>query len=88
MQYNYYFTSCQDHPELTTVVFVDGINEYALTLPTLEATDFVIQGSFVDYLYRAKHSAPKSIATKFDRIEAQALYTAMMTDTLLDEEAE
>lgn len=34
---------------------------------------------------RTKQPEPSSVPTYFDRIEAQVTYTAMMTDTLLEE---
>lgn len=34
--------------------------------------------------WEAEHSAPEVGATQFDRVEAQAAYTAMMTNTLLE----
>ena len=33
----------------------------------------------------ADYMPPKSVPTQLDRIEAQALYTALMTDTLIEE---
>ena len=88
MQYHYYLTTVRDHPELMYIVFVDANREYPLIVSLAEADDGYIQDHFADLLDQAMQANQPYVPTQLDRIEAQILYTALMTDTLLDEEAE
>ena len=57
--------------EIIARFFEDGV-EYVILERTQEEMD-------ADYM------PPESVPTQLDRIEAQALYTALMTDTLIEE---
>lgn len=62
-----------------TKVFLYDVNEFRVAQDVV--TEDMVMANPADYLEYVPHKAP----TQLDIIEAQTMYTALMTDTLLEE---
>lgn len=65
-----------------TKVFLYDVNEFKV--PQDIVTEDMVKANPAHYLDYTQHDEP----TQLDRIEAQTMYTALMTDTLLEEESD
>ena len=65
------------------VCFSDGESEYSSELVWSEGLDRDIRENYARYLAEAKAHPFAGEPTQLDRVEAQTMYTALMTDTLL-----
>lgn len=65
--------------ETATKVFLYDVNEFRV--PQDIVTEDMVKANPADYLEYVPHIPP----TQLDIIEAQTMYTALMTDTLLEE---
>ncbi len=81
---NYFFTAKNGDPGWVIVSFVDDGYEYRLALENSETLGEEISNNYDYYLDLAKQSTYHDDPTRLDRIEAQTLYTALETDTLLE----
>ena len=68
-----------DDEETETKVFWYDVNEFRVSQDLV--TEDIVKANPANYLDYTPHEAP----TQLDIIEAQTMYTALMTDTLLEE---
>ena len=66
------------------IVTEETVEQYTVTVPIMEARNVEMTQEEIAEFERQQAEAPELEATPEERMEAQVLYTALMTDTLLE----
>lgn len=66
------------------IITAETVEQYTVTVPIMEAQNVDMTPEEIAEYERQQEEAPEPEPTSEERIEAQALYTALMTDTLLE----